>query len=212
MDVSEYRNLLSHMEWADSLIWKAVLRADPLRRDQPTRERLYHSHSTQWVYLQVWRREQIRIPELATFPDLEALSSWARAYYRDLATYADALQGAALHRTIEFPWATQLMERFGTVAPATLAETILQVVLHTTHHRAQVASTLRGVGHAPPMSDFIACCGWAGLRHCGREQLRDPRIEPMRHTVRRKHYRTRREDMPWRSCSSTDVYTGRPGA
>jgi uncharacterized damage-inducible protein DinB len=161
MVLSEYRTLLWHMEWADSLIWKTVLSVAAVQQDQPTRERLHHFHSTQWAYLQIWRGELIRIPDLATFADLQSLGVWARDYHRELATYADALQDATLQRTIEFPWAAQLSKRFGSVAPATLAETILQIVLHTTHHRAQVATGLRAVGSEPPMMDFIAWV-WMG--------------------------------------------------
>ena len=160
MVLSEYGKLVLHMEWADSLVWKAVLGASALQQDQSTRERLYHYHSTQWVYLQVWRDEEIRIPELATFADLPSLGAWARSYHLELAPFAAGLQEATLQRTIEFPWADQLAKRFGSVAPATLAETILQVVLHTTHHRAQIATRLRAVGHEPPMMDFI---GWVWM-------------------------------------------------
>jgi len=161
MVVSEYRKLLLHMQWADSLIWKAVLSLAALQQDQRMRERLYHLHSTQWAYLQVWRGEQIRVPELATFPNLQSLGVWARDYHRELARYAEALQEAALSRSIEFPWAAQLVKRFGGVSPATLAETVLQIVLHTTHHRGQVASRLRAVESEPPMIDFIAWV-WMG--------------------------------------------------
>ncbi len=41
-----------------------------LQQDPSTRECLYHCHSTQWAYLQVWRGEEIRIPELASFAAL----------------------------------------------------------------------------------------------------------------------------------------------
>jgi len=156
MGPSEYQNLIRHMEWADALIWKAVLGAPSLERDQQIRDRLHHFHSTQWAYLQVWRGEALHVPELSSFADLRALGSWARGYHRELPTYVEALPKATLDRHVEFPWAAQVAKRFGSVGPATVGESILQVVLHTTHHRAQVATRLRECGSEPPVTDFIA--------------------------------------------------------
>ena len=38
----------------------------------------------------------------------------------------------------------------------TLAETALQVAMHSTYHRGQVNARLRQIGGEPPLVDFIA--------------------------------------------------------
>ena len=75
--------------------------------------------------------------------------------------YLEGLEAEALERRIEFPWAEQLVERFGSPESATLAETILQITSHTTYHRGQVNTRLRELGGEPRLVDFIAWI-WLG--------------------------------------------------
>lgn len=161
MEPSAYQALLRHMEWADALIWEAVLEVKALEDDVETRERLHHFHATQRAYLQLWRGQPLLLPELSAFPDLRPLCEWAHGCYVELAGFAASLDGPALERTIELPWAEHLARHFGSMEPATLGETILQVVHHTTHHRGQVATQLRASGGKPPLVDFIA---WVWMR------------------------------------------------
>jgi uncharacterized damage-inducible protein DinB len=142
------------MEWADSLTWRSLL---ALQKDDPRiRAWLHHTHTVQWAYLYLWRRETPSFPDLAGFADLPALLAWARAYYAELSPFLATLDEPALAQTIEFPWAAELVEQFGHAAPTNYAESVLQIALHTTHHRAQVAARLRELGGEPPLIDFIA--------------------------------------------------------
>ena len=47
------------------------------------------------------------------------------------------------------------------VQPATVEESVIQIVLHTAHHRAQLCTRLREPGVEPPLVDFIAWV-WQG--------------------------------------------------
>lgn len=149
------------MEWADSLIWSAVLATDSIREDHDIRERLYHFHVTQWAYLQAWRAEPLSIPELSTFVSLHAVGAWARRYYLELPQYLDAVREAALDEPPDFPWQGEIEKHFGKAPPATLGESMLQIVLHTMHHRGQVATRLRDRGGTPPLIDYISWI-WMG--------------------------------------------------
>lgn len=155
--VTGYRTLLLHMEWADSLVWSAALGVPALAHDDRVRERMHHFHSTQWAYLQLFRGSPLEIPELRDLPDLNSVGRWARRFYRELPAFRDTLDDARLRQNVEFPWAAQVAERLGTVGPATVSDCILQVALHTAHHRGQVVTQLREAGGEPPMTDFI---GW----------------------------------------------------
>jgi uncharacterized damage-inducible protein DinB len=161
MQSAEYQTLLRHMEWADATVWRAVLGLTAAQQDARLLERLHHLHTVQWVYLQLWRGEPINVPEPSSFVDLAAVATWARPYYSELRSFADPLDQDALARAVEFPWAAELVKRFGSAGPATLGETILQVILHSTYHRGQIATRLRELGGEPPLTDFIAWA-WKG--------------------------------------------------
>jgi len=161
MQVDDVRGLLTHMEWADAVTWKTALDLPAARQDARVADTLYHLHSVHWAYLQVWRGEPLHIPERGTLGDLTAIFAWARPYYPALRAFAETVEEAALTRTLSFPWAAQLVERLGPVAPATLAETVLQVAMHTAYHRGQVAARIRALGGEPETTDFILWV-WTG--------------------------------------------------
>jgi len=50
---------------------------------------------------------------------------------------------------------------FEKVTPATHAESVVQVAMHTTYHRGQVATQIRALGGEPPLTDFVVWI-WLG--------------------------------------------------
>ncbi len=153
--------LFQHMEWADALVWRNALALPAARDDAVLRERLYHTHVVQWTYLQMWCGVPLRYREESSFEDLEAIHAWVRDYYGQAAEQLEQVDAESLGREVEFPWAEQLIERFGRARMATLAETIVQVVSHTSYHRGQINTRLRELGGEPPLTDFIAWI-WMG--------------------------------------------------
>lgn len=153
--------MMRQTEWADALVWRAVL-AHPAAADDPaTRERLHHVHLVQRVYLSLWRGEPLQVTEAPAFADLRALRDWGRDFHLEAAAYLDAAAKGAWEREIRFPWADRLAERFGVARPATFAETVVQVASHSTYHRGQINARLRELGGEPPLTDFVAWI-WAG--------------------------------------------------
>ena len=154
MDLADCRALLSHAEWADALVWKAALSSG--QEDDELRAKLHHLHLVQWAYLHIWRAEQVRPRELSTFPTLAGIRGWAREYYRELPSYLGALSDPDLGSEVRIPWADRLVQRFGRARPTTLAESVLQVALHSSYHRGQVVRRLRELDVEAPLSDFLA--------------------------------------------------------
>jgi uncharacterized damage-inducible protein DinB len=154
MDLADCRALLSHAEWADALVWKAALACGS--EDGELRAGLHHLHMVQWAYLHIWRAEQVKPRELSSFPTLATIRGWAREYYRELPSYLGAVSAADLKRDVRFPWAERLVHRFGGARPATWGESVVQVAMHSSYHRGQVARRLRELGGEPPLSDFLA--------------------------------------------------------
>jgi len=166
----DHGDMLRHMEWADARTWRAALAVPALQQDPAMRDRLLHYHITQRAYLQLFRHEPVEIPDPATFPDLTAVCRWARAFYRELPSFLESLDQPGLDRRVEFPWAAEIEARFGTVSPATVAESLVQLALHTAHHRGQVLTKLHESGGSPPLIDYIAWVwfgrpapDWSGL-------------------------------------------------
>ena len=159
MDLAECKALMGHTEWAESVVWQAVLELP--QHDAQLQEKLYHIHMVQWSYLHIWRGESVKPRELASFPTPQSLRTWAREYYDELPPYLAKLQPADLAREVRFPWADRLVQRFGNAQPAPWADSLLQVAMHSGYHRGQVARRLRELGAEPPLTDFIAWI-WMG--------------------------------------------------
>lgn len=153
--------LFTHMEWADAEIWKAVNATDAARHDPVVMERLHHVHVVQRIYLQMWLGNPDRGRELSTFADLAEVRAWAHGYYEELRDFLDSLDDRTLAGLVRFPWADELEKWFGEARPATVGETMLQVAIHTSHHRGQLCTLIREHGGQPPLVDFVAWI-WMG--------------------------------------------------
>ena len=155
--------LLRHMEWADSLVWRAVLALPaPAAADPALHARLFHVHLVQRAFLAIWRGAPLtEFPDPAQFADLAALAAWARPFYAEAAALVGAADPAALARPVHVPHSVQLAPPGGSVVPATLAETVVHVTAHTTYHRGQLATQIRALGGEPPLTDLVAWI-WTG--------------------------------------------------
>lgn len=80
---------------------------------------------------------------------MEALRQDVRAYYGELAAFLTAAAGSRLDEVLRVPWFPDPQR------PVRLSETMLQVVMHSAHHRAQNAVRLRELRGAMPLTDYI---------------------------------------------------------
>src|SRR5262245_40601033 len=157
------RQLFEHMEWADALVWHSVLSNPVAASDSTIRERLLHTHVVQHGFLHLWRQQAL--PELPTpsdFPDTRQMAWWGRAYHENVATYMAGVDESLLDRALNVPWADQLVVRLGhQPSGIPLAQTMLQVTSHSSHHRGQVNVRIRELGGEPPLIDFVTWI-WLG--------------------------------------------------
>ena len=153
---------LAHMEWADARLWTSVLALAATPRIEPIRDLLHHLHLVQRLYLQIWRGEPLTMSKPKDFADLESLCRWAREPYAPARRLVADCTAEDLEREVRFPWEKAIVERFGSAIPATLRESVVQVVIHTAHHRAQICTRIREAGGEPPLVDFIA---WIWMGH-----------------------------------------------
>ena len=154
--------LFRHMEWADAMVWTAVLATDPGGPDSRLREDLFHVHATQRAFLSVWLDEPVDYGNASEFETLPALRTWAREFYPSAESFRAQVIEADLVKPVSVPWTHYFSERIGREAAVPmLADTLYQVVAHTTYHRGQVNRRIRELGGEPPLVDYIAWI-WSG--------------------------------------------------
>lgn len=155
-------DLFDHMEWADAQVWSAALPHAPAAADAQLRQYLLHTAGVQKAFLDAWTGQPFVFRP--TFDDTSIAAEFpaVRAYYPAARAYLSDVDGARLRTTFNVPWikwVEQAIKR--TPADTTLGETMVQVFLHTTHHRAQASARLRALGAEPPNVDYIAWL-WLG--------------------------------------------------
>jgi uncharacterized damage-inducible protein DinB len=161
MDGREFRDLLTHMEWADALTWRAIRTLPTAQSDERAKWLCHHIHLVQSIYLQAWRGDPFQPTELVAYVDLAAIETWARPFYPSARAFADTVDESRFPQPVEFPWSAMIAEKFGKVLPATLGESAWQVLSHSTYHRGQLAVRIRELGGEPPVVDFLYWV-WAG--------------------------------------------------
>ena len=161
MDRREFRDLLTHMEWADAETWRAVRDLPAAKIDERLRWLFHHSHLVQSIYLQAWRGDPFLLTELKAYPDLAAIHAWSRPYYPLVAAFAETVDESRFAQPVDFPWSQMIVDKFGKALPATLGESAFQVFLHTSYHRGQISTRIREIGGEPPLIDYLYWV-WAG--------------------------------------------------
>lgn len=150
-------DLFDHMEWADARVWDAALAHGAARDDGALRALLMHTHSVQQAFLDVWTKQPFAFRSSFDDTTLDAELATVRAYYPRVRTFLQALTEAQRAAPLVLPWTQWVEQHLGRPpGPVTLGETILQVLSHSTHHRAQSNARLRVLGVEPPMIDYIA--------------------------------------------------------
>jgi uncharacterized damage-inducible protein DinB len=157
MHLRTLTELYRHMEWADAVLWSAVMRADAARADSKVRATLYHIHLVQHAFLRTWRGEAMETP-FPTFEELSGLMEWAKSFHGRAAGYIAALEAEHLARPMPLAWSAVVEQAIGRPPETTtIGDTVLQVALHSIHHRGQLNIRLRELETEPPLLDYI---GW----------------------------------------------------
>jgi uncharacterized damage-inducible protein DinB len=162
MDVRDLLELSAHMAWADATIWTSALRAPDASGDERLRAVFHHVHLVQHLFVDGWEGRPPSVRQAAEFVDATSLASWGRDAHRRIDAFLTRAPPPDLTREFREPWTEHFEARVQRkAAPHTLGESILQVFLHSIHHRGQICRRLREVKVEPPTIDFIVWL-WAG--------------------------------------------------
>jgi uncharacterized damage-inducible protein DinB len=140
--------LFGHQAWADATML-AVVRAHPAANDdEKLRQTLHHILVVQRAFVSIFLKRPFDMAaELQPPESLDALAARFRDTHTEELAFVKSLDEPSLGRVIETPWLPG--------ARLTLAQTLMQVLMHSQSHRGQCASRLRALGGEPPTLDFI---------------------------------------------------------
>jgi len=142
------RDLMDHAEWANAVFFHAWGKS-PARDHEEMRRRVEHIIGVQQGFLAVLRGESAGGPPggpPASFTELAARAQSCHAGLRDFAAELDA---QALAGTVRIPWFPE------PPCVITIAEALVQVALHSQHHRGQCMTRLKDFGGEPKNVDWI---------------------------------------------------------
>jgi uncharacterized damage-inducible protein DinB len=142
------RDLLAHAEWADAVFFHTWGKS-PARDHEELRQRVGHIVGVQQGFLSVFRGETPSGPPGGPPPSFADLKTRAAAGHAGLRDFAAALEPAGLARTVRIPWFPE------PPCVITLAEALVQVAMHTQHHRGQCLTRLKDFGGEPKNVDWI---------------------------------------------------------
>lgn len=164
-------NLLNHMKWADTEVWKKVLPFEAVQNDERIKKLLYHLHQVQYAFYFLWNEQPLEIPKPDTFADLKSIANWGFDYQQKLNTFLSSPGADENDKVIQIPWSIFMERKTGKkVVPATLEETMLQVASHSTYHRGQINTCFRDLGGEPASVDLIAWV-WLGKPKADWEEM-----------------------------------------
>jgi uncharacterized damage-inducible protein DinB len=136
------RELFHHQAWADTAILKAA--DGDARLIGP----LHHIVMVQRLFLSLFLKRPLDIARESAIPEsFDRLELLFRVTHEEELSFVDRLDPGQLDQTIDVPF-------FPGLHPS-LAEALMQVVLHSQNHRGQCLTRLREFGRTPPALDFI---------------------------------------------------------
>jgi uncharacterized damage-inducible protein DinB len=142
------RDVLAHAEWANAVFFN-VWGKSPARDHEELRRRIDHLLAVQEGFLTVLRAEPGGRPPDGPPPMLDDLKSRAQFCHRGLNEFAASLDEAAMSNTVRVPWFPD------PPCVITIAEALVQVAMHTQHHRGQCMTRLKDYGGEPKNVDWI---------------------------------------------------------
>jgi uncharacterized damage-inducible protein DinB len=142
------RQLMAHCEWANAVFFHAWGKS-PARDHEELRRRLGHLVGVQQGFLAIVRGEASGAPPGGPPASYDDLQARAQASHRGLRDFAADMTPDALARTVRIPWFPD------PPCVVTAGEALVQVALHSQHHRGQCMTRLKDFGGEPKNVDWI---------------------------------------------------------
>lgn len=145
--LSLIRDLSAHQAWADAEMWRYLDETPAATTDKKVLELMNHTHAVQSFFLSAIQGEPLTREELQKQLAAPELRESYRQYHEQADRYLRKMRESHLNDHIEVPWFPGFQPK--------VSEALTQVVMHTQHHRAQIAMLLRQLGGDPKPLDYI---------------------------------------------------------
>jgi uncharacterized damage-inducible protein DinB len=142
------RDLMAHAEWANAVFFHAWEKS-PAHDHEDLRQRVGHIIGVQQGFLSVLRGQPPGGPPGGPPPSFEELKTRAQTCHAGLRDFTANLDAEALTRTVRIPWFPE------PPCILTVAEALVQVAMHSQHHRGQCMTRLKDYGGEPKNVDWI---------------------------------------------------------
>ena len=142
------RDLIAHGEWANAVFFKAWGKS-PARDHEEMRSRVAHFVGVQNAFMSIFKGEIPSGPPGGpppTFAELETRAEHSHAALKDFTVAAD---DESLSRKVQIPWFPD------PPCLITVEQALVQVAMHTQHHRGQCMTRLKDFGGEPKNVDWI---------------------------------------------------------
>jgi uncharacterized damage-inducible protein DinB len=146
--IDHLRDLMAHAEWANAIFFHAWGKS-PARDHEEMRRRVDHLVGVSAGFLAVLRGEPVGGPPDGPPSSFEQLQARAKSVHDGLRAFAASLDGESAGRQVRIPWFPE--------PPCVIrvAEALVQVAMHTQHHRGQLMTRLKDFGGEPKNVDWI---------------------------------------------------------
>ena len=141
-------DLVAHAEWANAVFFNTWAKS-PCRDDEEMRRRVGHIIGVQHGFLSILRGETPGSPPTGPPPSFEEIKNRAVTTHAALRELTTALDAGGLSRIVQIPWFPE------PPCKITVAEALVQVAMHSQHHRGQCMTRLKDFGGEPRDVDWI---------------------------------------------------------
>jgi uncharacterized damage-inducible protein DinB len=141
-------DLMAHAEWANAVFFHAWGKS-PARDHEELRRRMSHVIGVQQGFLSVLHGQPPGGPPGGPPPSFDDVKARAVTCHAGLRDYVAGLNDEMLSTTVHIPWFPD------PPCHITIAQALLQVAMHTQHHRGQCMTRLKDFGGEPKDVDWI---------------------------------------------------------
>jgi uncharacterized damage-inducible protein DinB len=142
------RDLMAHAEWANAVFFHAWEKS-PARDHDEMRTRVGHIVGVQAAFMSLFNGGQPGGPPAGPPPTFAELKARAEKSHAELRNFTSSLDSEGLSRTLHIPWFPE------PPCVITLEQALLQVALHSQHHRGQCMTRLKDFGGEAKNVDWI---------------------------------------------------------
>jgi uncharacterized damage-inducible protein DinB len=142
------RDLMAHAEWANAVFFHTWGKS-PARDHEEMRQRVAHILGVQRGFLSIFHGEPPGGPPGGPPPSFDDLKVRAETGHADLRAYLAAVEPATLAHKVHITWFPD------PPCIITIADALVQVAMHTQHHRGQCMTRLKDFGGEPKNVDWI---------------------------------------------------------